>query len=240
MRYGTWILTAGMVLGLGICCQVVWGEVESSLDAVELDIKSEEYDTEPPPELAPESKKPLGLSPRQEEQVLDFVNKYMKDHAAQLAELKKRNPEAYQRTLLFYWPRVRQYRAMPKAVREAHVQNANLCLQIYRTAKRCQNAKADTERKKLKNQLKTLLTEKFDVEQKVREYRLTQLDKQLSRLKKELKGRADQRDKVIARQLAHWLKEDKKTSPPPQAKASPPTTAPTKAPTSAPATQPAK
>lgn len=242
VKQGTWILTVGVLAGLWSGAVAVTAE-EPPLDPAEteLDINAESTAGMHPDRSSPAfAKKPIVLSPKQEKEVLDFVNKHMKGHAAGLAERKKRNPQAYQRTLVIYWMHVRQFQAMPAAVRDAHVKNANLRLHIIQTVKQYRQAKTDAERLKYKTQLKTQLSEKFNVEQQVREHRLKKMDNQLARLKKEHANRAANRSRVIDRQLHQWLAPAPKSKPAPTPSAPPPATPPTTAPTTQPATPKAK
>jgi hypothetical protein len=147
------------------------------------------------------------VSEEQEKQIMEFLSKHMKEHYDRLEKMREENPHAYRRSLAFLWPRVQQLLAMPEEARQAHVKEANLRVEIFRTARAYQEAGDAQEKENKKAELQNLLAEKFDAEQQVREYRLKKIQEQIDRLKNELQERLKDRDKVIQEQLEWWLKQ---------------------------------
>ncbi|MBN1943162.1 MAG: hypothetical protein JW849_07695 [Phycisphaerae bacterium] len=222
MKRGYWLPVVWVMLGF--CVTVAPADdaptappadpiLKSDDDASPMDVGAERWPglMEPPP--------PPAVSPDDETKVLEFLQKHLPYYHGRLVQLKQRDEKAYGRALEYFQEKVRQLRAMPADARDAHVRNANLQVEILCVAREYHEAKTDPERDALKDKLRKLLSEKFDVEQRVSEYRLKQLDEKLNRRKKMLRRRAEDREKIINEQLRRRLE-------PPAAQPASPTTAP--------------
>lgn len=238
MKHGQRLWTAGVIAGIWMC--FAWGDVAWAQSPDDGDsVLPSEYDV-PPSEMHPDhwpesveqpAKEPV-VSAKAETDVLKFLQKHMKYYYDRLMRLKRKDIRVYRRALDYFEGKVKQLRAMPEAIRDAHIRNANVQVDILRAAKGYHKAKTDKDRNALKSKLQKLLSEKFDIEQKVGEYRLKQLDEKLARRKKKWKERAKDRKKIIAQELRCWLQ-------PPAGAAETQPAEPEKTPATAPATQPA-
>lgn len=259
MKHGQRLMAAGIIVGIWLC--VAGTQAAQAQDAANSDSAlPSEYDAPPsemhpdrwPGPIEPPPKEP-DVSPKTETEVLEFLQKHMKYYYDRLMQLKGKDVLAYRRALEYLEGKVRQLRAMPDEIRDAQIRNANVQVEILRAARGYHKAENDAERNDLKETLQKLLSEKFDIEQKVGEYRLQQLDEKLNQRKKKFEDRTKDREKILAEELRCWLQppaktaetqpattpaEPEKTTPPETQPATQPASAPTTAPATAPATQP--
>ena len=168
------------------------------------------------------------ITPEQEKQILEFSKEHMKHHYDRLMKLREENERAYRRTLGFLWPRVQSMMSMSPEMRQAHLDENRLRVEIFQTVKDYREAIGPEEKEELKQELQELVARKFDAEQKVREYRLRELEAQLSRLKKQLIQRTAERGKIIEDKIGRLLTKRKLPGPGHKEKSpSPPKDAPT-------------
>ena len=181
------------------------------------------------------------VSEQSEKDVLEFLQKHMTYYYDRLNQLKQSDETSYHRWLEYLEGKVRQLRAMPEAIRDAQIRNANVRVDILRTARGYHEAKTDDERNALKESLQKFLSEKFDIEQKVGEYRLRQLDEKLRQRNAKLQERAKDRENILAEELRCWLQPPAETAAetPPATQPAEPAPAPAEAPAPATETQPA-
>jgi hypothetical protein len=237
MKHGQRLLMMGLIVGMGLCPARAAESPARSADDAESSL-SAEYDAMPSdmhPDRWPgpaEPKEPT-VSEKTETDVLEFLRKHMNDYYDRLMRLKRRDIRAYRKALKYLEGKVSQLCAMPEEIRDAHIRSANVQVEILRTARGYRDAKKDDDRNSIQSQLQKLLSEKFDIEQKIGEYRLKQLDKKLQERKKKLQERAKDRDKIITEELRCRLQPPAKDAGDPQSDK------PEKTPTTAPATQPA-
>ncbi len=166
------------------------------------------------------------ITPEQEKQILEFTKEYMKHYHERLRKLLEENEQAYRRALSYLWPRVRRLWSMPPELRHAHLEERRLKVKIYQTAEAYLKATSPEEKEKQKQELQKLVARRFDVEQTILEHRLVELEDRLSRLKKQLAQRPEERNKIIEDRVKRSLTR-RKSLPKPKGKApSPPKDAP--------------
>ncbi|MBN1555518.1 MAG: hypothetical protein JXA11_12300 [Phycisphaerae bacterium] len=252
MKRGHWLWVMGWIGGLaaGLAGRLPAqttrpaespSAVPSEYDITSPEMRPEEW-TEPvePPTAEPTT------APDEESRALEFLQKHMPYYHDRLVELKKQDAEAYQRALEYFQQKARQLLAMPEAPRADHVRHANLWVDILRTGREYHEAKSDADRDKRKTDMEKLLSEKFDLEQKMGEYRLKHLDEKLNQCKQKLQDRARDRRKILAEELRCRLQTPAQpaaetqpaSQPAPKEDKPAPTTQPTE-PSEAPSTQPA-
>lgn len=241
MKHGQRLLAAGMMI-VGLWLAAAPAEEPQTQPATAGDSAlTSEYDA--PPSGMHASRWPGAIempttaptvSEQSEKDVLEFLQKHMTYYYDRLNQLKQSDETSYHRWLEYLEGKVKQLRAMPEAVRDAHIRNANVRVDILRTARGYHEAKTDDERNALKEGLQTFLSEKFDIEQKVGEYRLQQLDEKLQQRKTKLQERAKDREKILAEELRCWLQ------PPAEPGGETEPASPEITPATTPATQPAE
>lgn len=145
------------------------------------------------------------LTDADEDQIIKFVEQHMPQHHQRLLDLRDTNPRRYRMTLRFLWPRVQRLRAMPEATRKAHLREVQIKVQLYKTTRAYQTAESEGEKLQIKQDLRTLLGEQFNLEQTLQAYRLKQLQEQLKRLQEELEHRNANRQKIIDQRLEDLL-----------------------------------
>ncbi|MCD4824998.1 MAG: hypothetical protein K8S55_10335 [Phycisphaerae bacterium] len=154
--------------------------------------------------------KAWSLSKEDEKKLLAFVKKYHPRMYERLTDLRQDNEARYKKALRRIWPRFEMLMAMPKEIRDAHIKQTTLKVELFKTAKKLHNTKDEKKRSELVAKLRELVAEQFDIQQKVRLYRLKQMEKQLERLEKDLKQRAADRDKIIESRLERYQKRLKR------------------------------
>ena len=215
MKKSTWIFTIGLAL---IAAPLMLlgadeGPVDDKPRPPRKDMKSPEH---PGPDGGPVGMRPGGgqkarrwrrkpITPEQEKQILDFTEKYMKHRHERLLRLREENEQAYRRTLVALWPRVRRMMSMPPEMRQVYLEERQLRVKIFQTARTYHKATSPEEKEQQEQELQKLVARKFDVEQKVREYRLRELENHLLRLKKQLAQRTEERNKIIEDRVKRHL-----------------------------------
>jgi len=150
--------------------------------------------------------KARSLSKEDEKKLLAFVKQHHPRMYERLTDLRQDNEARYKRSLRRIWPRFEMLMAMPKEIREAHIKETSLKVELFKTARKLHNTKDEKKRSEIVAKLRELIAERFDIQQKVRLYRLKQMEKQLERLEKDLKQRAADRDKIIESHLERYQK----------------------------------
>jgi type IV secretory pathway VirB4 component len=140
------------------------------------------------------------------EKEIEEVMAFLKNNLPELHERMERLRETNKRRFHMMMkrrigPRMRDLMNLPQEVRQAHIRDSQLKIKVFRVARNLQEADTTEQKNKYRKQLQKLLAEQFDVEQKVRQYRLKQLEEQLDRLKKDLEQREKDRDDIIADRL---------------------------------------
>lgn len=146
-----------------------------------------------------------GLSEQQESDLLGILGQKHPDEAAQLKKLKEENPAVYRVAMAAAWKVYQVLKDMPPDIQKAHETQLRSRVEAWRVSRDYLAAQAGPEKDKLRARLTELLGNEFDAQQTISEYRLTQLEEQLKRLRAVLKDRKDGRDQVIAQNLQELL-----------------------------------
>ncbi len=77
---------------------------------------------------------------------------------------------------------------------------------VFHLLRAIREAKTESEKKRLAAELRGPVTVQFEVEQAEAQYRLTQLAKEIERVREEIKARLAQRDKIIAERIERLIK----------------------------------
>lgn len=144
-----------------------------------------------------------GQPPSQEQvqQMLEFAKGNLPMVYQRLESLRTSEPDRYQRTLRRMLPRIAYLMKMPPEQRKAHIELSRLRMEIFKAARRYSRADDEKEKQALREKLRALLGEKFELEQTLRRAKLQELEKQIDRLRDEINQRSEQKDKHIAAQL---------------------------------------
>jgi DNA repair exonuclease SbcCD ATPase subunit len=142
-----------------------------------------------------------GMGEKEIEEVMAFLKNNLPELHERMERLRETNKRRFHMMMRRMWPRMRDLMNLPQEVRQAHIRDSQLKIKVFRAARNLQEADTTEQKNKYRKQLQKLLAEQFDVEQKVRQYRLKQLEEQLDHLKKNLEQREKDRDKIIADRL---------------------------------------
>ncbi len=191
-----WILAAGLLTGLAATARAEPGLADLPKG--------------PPRVGRPDGDGPPGppfvvVTEAQEAELLKALDEESPDEARQLRKLKEENPRAYRWALSSAWKSYLGWKDLPGDVRKAHLTQARVRVEAIRVSRELLAAQDPAQKEKLRARLAELLGQEFDAEQKLREYRLGQLEEQLRRLRAELKDRADRRAQVIERMVGDLL-----------------------------------
>lgn len=144
-------------------------------------------------EMFQELQRKLGskdLGPDQREELTRRMNEILRGVSHQMREMeemKKRNPEEYERMM-----------KMHKLERES-----------MELAEKMRKAESGTDKGAIKDKLKTVLGELFDLREANRTHEVEMLEKRLKELKETMEKRKQNRDQIIERRLGELMgKED--------------------------------
>jgi hypothetical protein len=163
-----------------------------------------------PPAAAPKApadanRLPADLTEQQVAELMTVLEEKRPEEAAQLKRIKEENPRDYPRALGAAWRNYLVWRDMPPEVQKAQETLVLAKLEAWRVSREYLAAKNPIQKDRLHARLMGLLGEEFDAEQTVREYRLSQLEEQLRRVRAELKERSNQRAQMIERDAQELL-----------------------------------
>ena len=156
-----------------------------------------------------------GLTEQQLEQARKILKKYYPEMAERLDEVgrtargRRRSgpPLGRHRFLRKMWPKIAELieadRKDPNYASDL-AKDHRLEQRIDRLSERYDKAK-DQQRQELRDQVRELLVQQFEVRQRIRTWRLEDLECQIRKLKEELQSRAQQRQELIDRELERRL-----------------------------------
>ena len=144
------------------------------------------------------------LTKEQETELLAHLKKHQPEIAKRLPELRKKDERMYRHMLGRLWGAYQRLKHLPEPLRKRIYAKEAARRNIYRLLTAVRKADAD-DRENLIRELRKAVTVQFEAEQAEREYRLTQLAKEIERVRAELKARLAQREKIIAERLEKLL-----------------------------------
>jgi len=147
-----------------------------------------------------------GLTGAQEAETLAFLKRRRPSYRERLIAIRSSDPSRYGealRKMFFYMMRRRK---MPEIIRRSMDAEREAQVDIVAIWRRMHEAPSVTERAKLVKQLGGAISDHFEIEQNLRGYRLSELEKEITQLRGELDSQWKQRDQIIADRLQRWLK----------------------------------
>jgi len=139
------------------------------------------------------------VTPEQEAELLEMLKQRQPHRYERLLQFRESEPEKYRRLLPRAWQWYRYLQSLPEAVREVHLQLQDCRLEAWRLARKIAKADQPQEKAELQEKLQSTLGKQFDLEQRLLEQRLVELEEQLSRLRADLARRTAQRQEIIRR-----------------------------------------
>ncbi len=147
--------------------------------------------------------------PLSEERVAELLEGIKKDRPEmheKLIQLRKSDPRAFTESLRRIDYYVRRWESQPPEVREIYTRLRKNGFEVMRLSRAYRSETDASKKAEIRQKIKALAASRFDDEQKLKEYRLQQLAKQLKELEEEVAERAGQREKHIDRSVERLLK----------------------------------
>jgi len=148
---------------------------------------------------------PPPVTPEQEAELLEMLKQRQPRRHERLLQLREASPDKYQRLLPRAWQWYQHLESLPPAVREVHLQLQKVRLEIWRLSAKIAKTDQPEEKAQLKEKLANVLGKQFDLEQRLLEQRLAELEEQLSRLRADLARRTTERQDIIKRRSENML-----------------------------------
>ena len=144
------------------------------------------------------------LTKEQEAELLKHLEKHQPEISKRLAELRKKDERRYRPMLSRLWVSYQRLKDLPEDLRTRIYAKEAARRNIYRLLTAIRKASPE-DKERLTSELRQAVTVQFESEQAEREYRLTQLAKEIERVRAELKARLAQREKIIAERIERLL-----------------------------------
>ena len=150
--------------------------------------------------------RPVSLTKEQEAELLKHLEKYRPELSKRIGELRGRDERMYRHTLSRMWRYYKRLKDLPESLRKRIYAKEAARRKTYRLLKALKDVATSAEKAKLTAELRETVTVQFEAEQAEREYRLTQLAKEIERVRAELKARLAQRNEIITHRVESLLK----------------------------------
>ncbi len=154
-----------------------------------------------------------GLTEREREEAMGFVREFWDaSRLRRLEKLRLHAPLEFERRLekclvrKKYMERLRK--TDPKLYRKA-LRAMELERESFDLAEKYQNTVNEREKKKIREQLRTILSEQFDLKEKEKSARIKKLEEEITRLKDELVKREKNKKTIVEKRLKDLLGESK-------------------------------
>jgi hypothetical protein len=158
------------------------------------------------PGSEPAGKPPVALTDAQEKELLQFLQQNHPEQAKRLAELKQNNAMRYQWAIRAAWRWYERWRNMPKDVQEAFITADHARVKVWRLANQVHDATSPEEKTRLEGELRQTVLQMVQAEQKIREYRLKQLEEEIERLRADLRDRQAKLEKIVDHRVERLIK----------------------------------
>ena len=149
------------------------------------------------------------LTEEQEKELLQSVQRRFPRRYKELTQLRKDNPERYQRVLARMWRWHQRWKHLPEEARKAAAQRDEMKIQAYHLVRTWRQTSDRQKKRQIETKLRKVLVEKFNAEQELREKRLAAMQREIQTLRKENAERAKKRDQIVREQLRRMLLNDR-------------------------------
>ena len=153
------------------------------------------------------------LTEEQEKELLQSVQRRFPRRYKELMQLRKDNPERYQRVLARMWRWHERWKYLPEEARKAAVQRDEMKIQAYHLVRTWRQTSDRQKKGQIETKLRKVLVEKFNAEQELHEKRLAAMQQEIQALRKENAQREKKRDQIVREQLRRMLLEDAPVGP---------------------------
>ena len=146
------------------------------------------------------------LTKEQETELLKHLEKHQPRVLKHLTGLRDKDERSYRYYLSRAWGAYRRLKELPEDLRKKIMAKDEARRKVFHLLRAIHEAETDAEKKRLAGELRAPVTVQFEVEQAEAQYRLTQLAKEIERVREEIKARLAQRDKIIAERIERLMK----------------------------------
>lgn len=145
------------------------------------------------------------VTPEQEAELLEMLKRRQPKRHERMLKFREEHPDKYQRLLPRAWQWYQHFESLPPEVREVHLQLHEVRMNIWRISEKLAKVDEPGKKARLKEKLERAVGKQFDLEQKLLEQRLTELEEQLHRLRADLARRTAERQQIIKRRSEAML-----------------------------------
>jgi len=141
-----------------------------------------------------------------EKEMMDTLSRRLPLRHERLIKLKAANSKEYDqyRQKMMDW--YKDWRCMPPAVQDTQIREQLLKVRAWQIVDRLRNSPPAHEAQKLRAELREIVSDHFDAEQKMMEHRLTVLEDDINRLHKKLHERSAERERLIQERAEKLLR----------------------------------
>ncbi|MHC4663711.1 MAG: hypothetical protein ACYS8W_18785 [Planctomycetota bacterium] len=156
------------------------------------------------------------ISPEGEKKILALLKENNPGWFRELMELRRRDPHAYQRALREAQHEAEEFARLEKEDPETAKlirKNNQLTKRMFELAEKYKHADNDAEKEMIRNELRGVLNDLFDVRLKKWLLKIKQLEREIEELKKEEKEYRDNKKEIIEEKLKELLGSEKRRFP---------------------------
>jgi hypothetical protein len=150
----------------------------------------------------------LYLTPEQEREAIAYIREVYPDRLENLLAIKERRPLLYRRFLSRGYREMRHLEEMKEKDPERYdqrMEEKRLDEDARNLARQYRESDDESEKARLKDELKVLLDRIFDYRQRNRQFEIEKLERRLAELKETNQQRLDNKDEIVQRRLDQML-----------------------------------
>jgi len=152
------------------------------------------------------------ITKEQEDKVLNYLKENGIESVKRLELLKESNPRLYNAKIAKLFREISYVESLkdtdPKRYNQL-MEERKLTEKSMQLAKEYKNANSESEKKRIKSELESLLYKIFDYRQMNREYEIKRLEKRLNDLKESNQKRSENKKAIVEKRLQQLIGENK-------------------------------
>ena len=145
------------------------------------------------------------LTKEQEAELLKFLKEKRPSRYQWLLRMRDNDEREYRRAMSRLWWWYLQLRDKPKAVQDAMGSVAEARLRQHELRWAIQRAGNSQDKQRLVAELRQAVRKAFEARQVVKEHRLTELEREIQRIRADLKDRARRKEQIVSERLEKLL-----------------------------------
>jgi hypothetical protein len=165
-----------------------------------------------PPGEEPEYPFPLMLSQEGEKEALEFLKKTAPEPMIKrVMKMQINHPLMYQRELQRAFREKRRMKSLKILDPERYkklIRRRELTKESFELAKKYREAESEREKGAIKKQMKSTMSELFEIREEEKTKRIEELEKELAKLKKTIKKRKQNKNKIIEKRMKQLIEKE--------------------------------